>query len=109
MILSETELELGDDGAGIMVLAEGLAPGAPLAEVLPLADAVLELRDHLQPARLPVGRAAWPARCRRSPARRCAAARRVSPPAEGEGAVEDLVSCASRSARTSARATWPAC
>ena len=43
MILSETELRLGDDAAGIMVLDEGIAPGTPLAEVLPLAEAVLEL------------------------------------------------------------------
>jgi phenylalanyl-tRNA synthetase beta chain len=43
MILSETELRLGDDAAGIMVLDEGIAPGTPLAEVLPLAEVVLEL------------------------------------------------------------------
>src|SRR5262249_7173416 len=42
MILSERELELGPDQAGIMVLADG-EPGRPLAEVLPLADEVLEL------------------------------------------------------------------
>ena len=46
MILSEAELEIGDDAAGIAVLAEdggGPAPGTPLAEVLPLAEPVLEL------------------------------------------------------------------
>ena len=44
MILSETELELGDDGDGIIVLsAEGWAPGTPLADVLPVSEAVLEL------------------------------------------------------------------
>ena len=43
MILSERELELGQDHTGIVVLAEPLAPGTPLAEVLPLADTVLEL------------------------------------------------------------------
>jgi phenylalanyl-tRNA synthetase beta chain len=47
MILSEAELELGDDAAGIVVLGEGddgqPAPGTPLAEVLPIAEAVLEL------------------------------------------------------------------
>jgi phenylalanyl-tRNA synthetase beta chain len=43
MILSETELRLGTDTSGIMVLEEGLAPGTPLAEVLPLAETVLEL------------------------------------------------------------------
>ena len=43
MILSERELELGQDHTGIMVLAEGLEPGTPLADVLPLGDDVLEI------------------------------------------------------------------
>ena len=43
MILSEQELELGTDHTGILVLAEPLEPGTPLADVLPLADVVLEL------------------------------------------------------------------
>src|SRR5919109_92458 len=43
MILSERELELGTDHAGILVLGEPLEPGTPLADVLPLADVVLEL------------------------------------------------------------------
>ena len=61
MILSETELELGDDSDGIIVLAEGdesgnpagssasrlgpagAKPGAALEEVVPLSQAVLEL------------------------------------------------------------------
>jgi phenylalanyl-tRNA synthetase beta chain len=43
MILSERELELGDDHSGIMVLDDGTAPGTPLAEVLPISEAVLEL------------------------------------------------------------------
>jgi phenylalanyl-tRNA synthetase beta chain len=43
MILSATELEIGEDAAGILVLEDGVAPGAPLAEVLPLAEPVLEL------------------------------------------------------------------
>jgi len=48
MILSETELQIGEDSDGILVLAEDgsggdLRPGQPLAEVLPLAEAVLEL------------------------------------------------------------------
>jgi phenylalanyl-tRNA synthetase beta chain len=76
MILSEAELELGDDGSGIVVLddarpftdpvapgriraepgspvaaapwaeAAGLTPGLPLAQVLPLSEAVLELEVH---------------------------------------------------------------
>ena len=43
MILSERELELGEDHAGIMVLDDALAAGTPLADVLPLGDDVLEI------------------------------------------------------------------
>jgi phenylalanyl-tRNA synthetase beta chain len=43
MILSASELELGEDHDGIMVLEEGLAAGAPLSEALPLAEPVLEI------------------------------------------------------------------
>ncbi|MFI5027694.1 MAG: phenylalanine--tRNA ligase subunit beta [Solirubrobacterales bacterium] len=44
MILSAAELELGEDAEGIMVLEEGPAPGAALAEAgIGLAEPVLEL------------------------------------------------------------------
>ena len=59
MILSEAELEIGEDTEGIIVLSEsmpaasssapgvggavGTAPGTPLADVLPIAEPVLEL------------------------------------------------------------------
>jgi phenylalanyl-tRNA synthetase beta chain len=43
MILSERELELGTDHTGIIVLTDPWEPGTPLAEVLPLADVVIEL------------------------------------------------------------------
>jgi phenylalanyl-tRNA synthetase beta chain len=44
MILSEAELQIGDDAAGIAVLEEdGLAPGTPLGEVIPVSDPVIEL------------------------------------------------------------------
>ncbi len=44
MILAEDELGIGTEHAGILVLGEnGLEPGTPLAEVLPIADEVLEL------------------------------------------------------------------
>jgi phenylalanyl-tRNA synthetase beta chain len=43
MILSEHELQLGTDHTGILVLTEPLEPGTPLADLLPLADVVLEL------------------------------------------------------------------
>jgi phenylalanyl-tRNA synthetase beta chain len=43
MILSEQELELGQDHAGILVLPEQVEPGTPLADVFPLADDVLEV------------------------------------------------------------------
>jgi phenylalanyl-tRNA synthetase beta chain len=43
MILSVSELEIGADADGILELEAGPAPGTPLAEVLPLAESVLEL------------------------------------------------------------------
>jgi len=43
MILSASELEVGEDHDGIMVLSEGLAAGAPLSDALPLAEPVLEI------------------------------------------------------------------
>ena len=43
MILSERELEIGQDHGGIMVLSDDLAPGAPLADVLPVGDDILEI------------------------------------------------------------------
>jgi phenylalanyl-tRNA synthetase beta chain len=42
MILSERELQIGDDHTGILVLENG-EPGTPLSDVLPLADVVVEL------------------------------------------------------------------
>ena len=44
MILSETELQIGEDADGIIVLEDGsLAAGAPLADVLPISEPVIEL------------------------------------------------------------------
>jgi phenylalanyl-tRNA synthetase beta chain len=43
MILSVSELEIGADADGILVLEDGPEAGTPLAEVLPLAEPVLEL------------------------------------------------------------------
>ncbi|HKA67116.1 MAG TPA: phenylalanine--tRNA ligase subunit beta, partial [Solirubrobacterales bacterium] len=43
MILSVSELEVGEDADGILVLENEVAPGTPLSEVLPLAEPVLEL------------------------------------------------------------------
>src|SRR5205085_9824414 len=43
MILSAAELEVAEEADGIMVLDDGPAPGTPLAEVLPLAEPVLEI------------------------------------------------------------------
>jgi phenylalanyl-tRNA synthetase beta chain len=43
MILSEVELEMGEDAAGIAVLDDGVAPGTPLSEVIPIAEPVIEL------------------------------------------------------------------
>jgi phenylalanyl-tRNA synthetase beta chain len=43
MILSEAELELGEDSDGIAVLENGWDPGTPLAEVIPVSEPVIEL------------------------------------------------------------------
>jgi phenylalanyl-tRNA synthetase beta chain len=43
MILAEDEVDLGTDHAGIMLLDDGIEPGTPLADVLPIADAILEI------------------------------------------------------------------
>ena len=43
MILAEDEVGLGPDHTGIMVLPDGIEPGTPLADVLPLADQVLDV------------------------------------------------------------------
>ena len=50
MILAEDEVDLGTDHTGIMVLENGLEPGTPLRDVLPLTDEVLELETgHNRP------------------------------------------------------------
>jgi phenylalanyl-tRNA synthetase beta chain len=43
MILSAAELEIAEEADGIMLLDDGLAPGTPLSEVLPLGEPVLEI------------------------------------------------------------------
>ncbi|MBM3678763.1 MAG: phenylalanine--tRNA ligase subunit beta, partial [Actinobacteria bacterium] len=43
MILAEDEVGLGTDHSGIMLLPDGLEPGLPLSDVLPLADQVLDV------------------------------------------------------------------
>ena len=43
MILAEDEIGLGADHDGIMLLPDGLEPGTPLADVLPLVDHVLDV------------------------------------------------------------------
>jgi phenylalanyl-tRNA synthetase beta chain len=43
MILAADELEIGEDHEGILVLDDALAAGTPLAEVIPLAEPVLEI------------------------------------------------------------------
>ena len=43
MILAEDEIGLGADHAGIMLLPDGIEPGTPLADVLPVHDQVLDV------------------------------------------------------------------
>jgi phenylalanyl-tRNA synthetase beta chain len=45
MILSERELELGQDHSGILVLSEPYEPGTLLGDVLPLGEEVLEVES----------------------------------------------------------------
>ena len=43
MILAEDEVGLGEDHAGIMLLSDGVEPGTPLVDVLPIRDQVLDV------------------------------------------------------------------
>jgi phenylalanyl-tRNA synthetase beta chain len=55
MILAEDEVDLGTDHTGIMVLDNGIDPGTPLGDVLPLTDEILELETgHNRPDLLAV-------------------------------------------------------
>ena len=55
MILAEDEVALGTDHTGIMVLQNGIEPGTPLADVLPLTETVLDLGpEHNRPDLLAV-------------------------------------------------------
>jgi phenylalanyl-tRNA synthetase beta chain len=50
MILAEDEVALGTDHTGIMVLENGIEPGTPLGDVLPLTETVLDLGpEHNRP------------------------------------------------------------
>jgi phenylalanyl-tRNA synthetase beta chain len=55
MILAEDEVALGTDHTGIMVLENGIEPGTPLGDVLPLTETVLDLGpEHNRPDLLSV-------------------------------------------------------
>jgi phenylalanyl-tRNA synthetase beta chain len=55
MILAEDEVALGTDHDGIMVLENGIEPGTPLGDVLPLTETVLDLGpEHNRPDLLSV-------------------------------------------------------
>ena len=51
MILAEDEVGLGEDHAGIMLLPDGVEPGTPLVDVLPIRDQVLDVDTDRQPRR----------------------------------------------------------
>jgi phenylalanyl-tRNA synthetase beta chain len=95
MICAAAELELGEGPAGILVLEDdGLAPGTPLVEVLPIAEPVLEL--EVTPNRVDCFGVYGVAREVHAIS---AAPLGVEPwaedaPAEGEGDVNDLASVA---------------
>ena len=55
MILAEDEVGLGTDHTGIMVLQNGIEPGTPLTDVLPLTDTVIDIETtHNRPDLLAV-------------------------------------------------------
>jgi phenylalanyl-tRNA synthetase beta chain len=90
MMLSERELRLSQEHAGLMLLGNGVAPGTPLAEVLPIDDQVMEFEitpnrpDCLSvygvarevSAALDIDLAPWPG---------------SDPPASGGGSIDDHV------------------
>jgi phenylalanyl-tRNA synthetase beta chain len=90
MMLSERELRLSQEHAGLMLLPDGLASGTPLAEVLPIDERVMEFEitpnrpDCLSvygvarevSAALDVDLAPWPG---------------TDPPASGAGSIDDHV------------------
>jgi len=47
MILAEDEIGLGPDHSGIMLLPDGIEPGTPLVDLLPLVDHVLDVTPTL--------------------------------------------------------------
>jgi phenylalanyl-tRNA synthetase beta chain len=55
MMLSESELELSGDHDGLMLLEDGLEPGTPLSQGAADRRRGARVRDHLEPAGLPVG------------------------------------------------------
>ena len=79
MILAEHEVGLGDDHAGIMLLPDGLEPGTPLADVLPIRDARARRRGRPSIAPICSRCTASPARSRRSTTSRSAAGARRRP------------------------------
>jgi phenylalanyl-tRNA synthetase beta chain len=91
MILSQTEVELGQESSGIMVLDDTLPAGSRVADALPLVDTVLEIEltpnrpDCASISGLAREVAAITGAEYRPPAE-------ADPPAEGAGSVEDYVS-----------------
>ena len=76
------------DHDGIMVLDDELAPGTPLADVLPIGDRRARARDHAEPARLPERlrrRARGPRRHRRAARARRRGPTTPAPPGEVAG------------------------
>ena len=85
MILSETEVQLGTDSAGIMVLPDSYEAGEEAQRYLPLGRRRARARDHAEPARLPGGvrRRARGARGHRRAARARSRRTRTSSPSRG--------------------------
>ncbi len=91
MILSETELGLGEDSAGIVVLSGDPAPGTPLADVLALGETVLDIEVTSNRPDL-TSVYGWAREVHAITGRDLAPLDETEPAAEGEGHVSDHVS-----------------
>ena len=104
MILAEDEIGLGADHDGIMLLPDGLEPGTPLADVLPLVDQVLDVTPTMNRRRPALdGRAR--ARGRSALRRRAAPARAVDDPPHQHPSASTSGSRTSTAARATSAAS----
>ena len=105
MILAEDEIGLGTDHSGIMLLPDGLEPGTPLADVLPLVDQVLDVTPTMNRPDL-LSMVGARARGRRAAATAtCGSPDPEDPPDHGPGARRRRASRTSAAARATSGAS----